>query len=254
MHQFNKFTYILATFLLTTWAIIGYQYLKPTPQTGAPPSDVTESEIPDHPYAWLVNWKRPEGPPRVGLQVGHLDNHLLPEELEHLIGNTGAQGGGKTEWEVNMDIAQKTKTILESQGIIVDILPSTIPPSYWADAFIAIHADGSEDTTISGFKISPPYRDFTGSARQLSDLIQASYLQSTALPIDPNITRNMRGYYAFSWWRNQHAIHPMTTAVILETGFLTSPADRRIIVDDSDRSAQGLADGVVLYLQSQDLL
>jgi N-acetylmuramoyl-L-alanine amidase len=46
----------------------------------------------------------------------------------------------------------------------------------------------------------------------------------------------------------------MTASVILETGFLTSPGDRELIVDQPELSAEGLADGIVSYLTSQNLL
>lgn len=250
----NRFISIYLTITCILTAFVAFKHFSSHLSTGAPPSDVTESEIPDSPYTLLNNWVRPDGPPRVGLQVGHWRNEELPDELERLRGNTGAQAAGYMEWQVNYDIALKTQEILQPQGIIVDIIPSTVPPAYWADAFIAIHADGSEDTRTSGFKVAGPYRDFTRTGNDLIQYIEASYQQSTGLRIDPNITRNMRGYYAFSWWRNQHAIHPMTTAAILETGFLTSSQDRRIIIDNSELAAQGLAQGIIEYLHSQSLI
>jgi N-acetylmuramoyl-L-alanine amidase len=41
----------------------------------------------------------------------------------------------------------------------------------------------------------------------------------------------------------------MTVGIILETGFLTSPRDRRIIVDAQDRAARGIADAVIRFLE-----
>jgi len=64
----------------------------------------------------------------------------------------------------------------------------------------------------------------------------------------------MKGYYAFSHWRFEHAVHPMTTSLILETGFLTSPADRELIVLRPEISAQGLAGGIITYLLEEKLL
>lgn len=61
----------------------------------------------------------------------------------------------------------------------------------------------------------------------------------------------MRGYYAFNWYRYDHAIHPMTPAVIVETGFLTNAADRALIVDDPGRVAQGITKGILKFLYSQ---
>ena len=69
-----------------------------------------------------------------------------------------------------------------------------------------------------------------------------------------NITQNMRGYYAFSWWRYKHAMHPMTTAVIVETGFLTSPIDREVLIDSPEIPASGIASGIIKYLESESLV
>jgi hypothetical protein len=198
------------------------------------------------PYA---NWKRPDGPLRVGLQAGHWNASEAPDELEKLRVNTGASAGGITEWETNLKIAQETKKLLEANGIVVDLLPTTIPPDYWADAFVAIHADGNKDTSVSGYKIAAPYRDRTGKAETLMNLMSDTYEKSTGLAIDPNITRNMRGYYAFNWRKYEHSIHPMTPAVIVETGFLTNSSDRRLIYHHSQKSAQGIADAVLSFLK-----
>lgn len=223
--------------------------------SGAPPYGEPEEEVPEiDPWAWLRTWQRPEGPARVGLQVGHWNSAGLPDELERLRQNTGASGGGKWEWEVNLEIAEQTAELLRAQGVDVDILPATVPPKYWADVFVAIHADGSTDRGVSGYKMAAPWRDFTGNANRLVQIMEAAYEEATDMKQDPNITRNMRGYYAFSWWRYEHAIHPMTTAVIVETGFLTSPVDQRLIVKQPQIPAQALADGLMAYLREKKLV
>jgi N-acetylmuramoyl-L-alanine amidase len=253
----NKLLTIFLCLTLTGGAAILFINKPPASEvtTGAPPYVAEDLQPPptDH-YSWLRNWQRPDGPARVGLQVGHWQNDQLPEELERLRGNTGSSGGGKSEWQVNLAIAEHTQALLQAADIEVDILSATIPPSYWADVFVAIHADGSLDPDTTGFKLAHPRRDYTGQADQLLNQIEASYQSATNLTVDPNVSRNMRGYYAFAWWRYTHAVHPMTTSVILETGFLTSPHDRTIIVSQPERAAQGLATGIINYLQDQDLL
>ncbi len=234
--------------------LVGKNYFAPT-DTGAPPYVIEDLTPPDpDPFEWLNTWTRPEGPARVGLQVGHWKNNELPEELERLRGNTGASAAGKSEWEVNYAIAEETKNILAEKNIIVDILPSTVPPRYWADVFVAIHADGSTDRSASGFKIAAPRRDFSGNAIDLVEFITETYGAETKLLFDDNISRNMTGYYAFAWWRYEHAVHPKTASVILETGFLTNANDRKIIVNRPEVSAKGLANGIIKYLTSKELL
>ncbi len=251
----NKF---LTTTLLILLVYIGFRaspLSQNTEISGAPPYGEPESAVPaGDANSWRTNWVRPDKPPTVGIQVGHLKNSELPEELSRLIGNTGAQGGGKTEAEVNFEIAELLAAQLEEKGITVDIIPATVPPDYWADVFVAIHADGSEDVRTSGFKIAAPWRDLSGDAGELVSKMETLYAESTNLPKDPNITRNMRGYYAFAWWRYDHSIHPMTTAMIVETGFLTSAHDRQIIVGQPERSATPIAEAIVWYLNKEAIL
>ena len=247
---------VFIVLLLTAYAVLWVvPIISPKPDAqGAPPYDVAYDEEPETDRLnWLRNWQRPEGPAKVGLQVGHWKNDELPEELEKLKGSTGSQGAGKIEWEVNLAIAEGTKKLLEEKGIVVDLLPATVPHQYWADVFVAIHADGSTDRSKTGFKAAAPRRSMNQQAGKLLELIENSYAKVTDMDLDPNVTRNMRGYYAFAWWRYTHSVHPMTAAVILETGFLTSPVDRKIIVNASEIPAQGLANGIIEYLESEGL-
>lgn len=224
--------------------------------SGAPPYGEPEKNVPQNGFDRFSNWTRPEGPAKIALQAGHWKNNELPEELEKLRGSSGSQGGGKSEWEVNLAIAEELKDILEKENskIIVEILPATVSPEYWADVFIAIHADGSLDQEKSGYKIAAPWRDYTKKANDLVSLLEKSYEKRTNLVKDPNITRNMRGYYAFAWWRYNHALHPMTTAVIVETGFLTNYEDQRLLIDKPQVAARGIAEGLQEYLKKHNLI
>ncbi len=192
-------------------------------------------------------WTRPDGPVRVALQAGHWKAADAPDEQAGLRTN-GTRGGGKAEWEVNYEIATITAEMLRDAGYEVDILPTTIPPRYWADLFVAIHADGNPNTSISGFRAAAPRRDQTGRASEFVRLLEDHYGRATGLRHYPNITRRMTGYYAFNSRRYEHALDPMTIGVILETGFLTSPTDRRVIVQAQERAARGIADAVEEFL------
>ncbi len=197
----------------------------------------------------LTNWKRPAGPIRVALQVGHWKTNELPDELERLRERGGGtSGGGKAEWEVNLTVANAAKNILEAKGIVVDILPATIPPAYWADAFVAIHADGNTSANVSGFKIASPFRDFTGKAQTLVETLSTEYKKATGFSNDANVTHSMRGYYAFNWWRYKYALNPMTTAAIIEMGFLTNQKERELLIRTPEKAAQGIANGIVKFL------
>jgi len=244
---------ILVLFLIFSFWCVKYFNDQSALGYGAPPyieEDFTDNKsvVGLKGLSDLINWKRPEGPLRIGLQVGHWKNNELPDELEKIRGNSGAAGRGIAEWEVNMAIARETEKLLESRSIVVDILPATIPPSYWADAFVAIHADGSSDPETSGFKVAAPRRDYSGKASKLASLIEEVYGEAVGISRDPNVTRNMRGYYAFSWWRYEHAVHPMTPSVILETGFLTNPEESKLLIERPGVPARALFEALIKYL------
>ena len=191
-------------------------------------------------------WEPPEGPVRIALQAGHWKAAEAPRELSG-IRNNGARWGTMREWEANLEIAQQAGALLEELGYEVDILPAVVPPGYRAHLFISIHADGSNDPGASGFRVSGPRRDATGRASGFVELLRRSYGEETELPRLPTVTRRMQNYYAFNFRRYEHALHPMTIGVIIETGFLTSPGDRRVIVDDPQRAARGIVEAVKAF-------
>lgn len=246
---------LIIIFVLLSSLIVGASLIGKadnSPKYGAPPyiADANdESPFGLERFPDILNWKRPDGPLRVGLQVGHWKNSELPEELKKIRGNSGASNKGVAEWEVNLAIALETKSLLEKEGIMTDILPATVPPSYWADAFVAIHADGSESPTTNGFKVAAPRRDYTHRASDLVTLLEQVYAEEVGSSLDPNVTKNMRGYYAFSWWRFIHSVHPMTPSVILETGFLTNPKEAKLLIDHPEIPAQAIAKALITFLK-----
>ncbi len=191
-------------------------------------------------------WAPPEGPVRIGLQAGHWRADEAPAELSGLRDN-GTSWGNTPEWRANLAIAERAGAMLEELGYVVDILPAVVPPSYRAHLFVSIHADGSGDPAASGYRVAPPRRDATGRARLIAELLESSYGEVTGLRRLPTVTRRMSNYYAFNFRRYEHALHPMTIGVILETGFLTNSRDREIIVSDPDRAARGIVQAVTQF-------
>jgi len=198
--------------------------------------------------AGLVSGTPTSRPWRVGIQAGHWKIADVPDEQYRLRGDTGAQWKKLTEAGVNLDIATRVQKQLQDAGITVDLLPATVPAGYDADAFVAIHADDGGGADSSGWKISTPWRSSPAS-RRLRDDIAQSYGSASRLPEDRyGISYNMRGYYAFSWTRYEHAVAATTPSAIIETGFLTSAADRKLIVDDPERAARGISTGIIAFL------
>jgi len=201
----------------------------------------------------LNSWERTPGPPKVGIQVGHWQNSDMPDELKNLERNTGASWNGMSESEVVLRISELVVKKLIEGGVEAELLPATVPPGYIADVFVAVHADGNANTGINGFKLAAPRRDYAGTSQALVDIMYGTYEASTGLRLDPSVTRRMTAYYAFNWPRYEYAIHPFTPAIIVETGFLTSPVDRAIIVSEPERSAEGIANGVLEFLNDDSI-
>jgi N-acetylmuramoyl-L-alanine amidase len=222
----------------------------PTRETVAPPARRRRSyrrrprRYPDPPTP--ADWAPPEGPVRIALQAGHWRADEAPRELSGLKRN-GTRWKETPEWEVNLEIVQRAGAMLEEMGYEVDILPAVVPPAYRAHLFIAVHADGSNDPNASGYRVAAPRGDATGQASQVASLLAQSYGEATGIPRLPTVTRRMQNYYAFNFQRYEHALHPMTIAVILETGFLTSAKDRQVIVNDPERSARGIVEAVTAF-------
>lgn len=190
----------------------------------------------------------PTGPRRVAIQAGHWKSDEAPDELRRLIPQTGAEWEGVTEVEINLDIAQRVGIILNSKGIAVDILPTTIPVGYVADAFVALHGDSDGVGSSSGFKMAHGARRGPYEDALLND-IKDAYGAATGLDYDPtHISRNMTGYFAFNWSRFQHAVAAHTPAVILEMGYVSNDDDRALMLDRADLVASAIAAGITKFL------
>jgi N-acetylmuramoyl-L-alanine amidase len=188
---------------------------------------------------------------RVGLQAGHWRSIELPDELRRLRGNGGTSGGGVAEWELNLEVARRAARRLEAEGIVVDLLPATIPPGYQADAFVAIHADGDATRRLSGYKLARATRSLIPEQDdRLLAALSETYAAATGLGWDPHVSRNMTGYYAFSSRRFTHAIAPTTPAVILEMGFMTNASDLRFMLNNQETLAAGISRGVYRFLEA----
>jgi hypothetical protein len=199
-------------------------------------------------YVRITPPKVPDGPRRVGIQAGHWMTENVPPELQRLDNQTGASWDGINEMDINLDIAQRVATLLRSKGLAVDVLPTTIPAGYVADAVVALHADSDGSGDNSGFKMAhstrrSPYED------QLMNDVRDEYAAATGLDWDPvHITRSMTQYYLFAWNRYRSSTSPFTPSVILEMGYVSNDGDRALMIDQADIVATGIANGILRFL------
>src|SRR5690606_30523285 len=154
------------------------------------------------------------GPARVGLQVGHLEAVEQPDELAELRYSTGAHWDGVDEVEVNLAIVTALADRLRERGLVVDVLPATVPPRYRADLLLSAHA------------VPPRNPD-----EQLLKLhLDRAVLGGTGVADDDrNVTGDMMQYYGFNHGRYRHAAHPRTPAVLVELGYLSNARDRELL-------------------------
>lgn len=185
----------------------------------------------------------------VAIQAGHWKAAELPEPLARLRTSTGANGGGRNEAQVTLDIAQRAATMLRSKGLTVEVLPATVPTGYKADLFISLHADGSASTQARGYKVSTRWRSEVAALDALLvQSIEAGYPKVTGMPQNGSITRAMRGYYAYSTYRGEeYRLGAETPAAILEMGFMSNAADRAVMFNKPDLVARGVVAGVENY-------
>jgi N-acetylmuramoyl-L-alanine amidase len=190
------------------------------------------------------------GPRRVAIQAGHWKVDEAPDEFPNLRFQLGTSIGGVNEVDVNLDIADRVAVILRAKGILVDVLPGTVPPSYVADAFVALHADDDGGYgSATGFKIAHGfYRSAFDDA--LVDTLTKEYAAATDLPQNDQITDDMTDYYAFAWFRYEHALAPHTPAAIIEMGYLSNTQDRAMLLEEPGAVAQGVANGVLRFLDA----
>jgi hypothetical protein len=182
----------------------------------------------------------------VAIQAGHWKVNELPDALARLRTSTGTSGGGRTEVQLNLDIAQRVASMLRAKGLTVEILPATVPTGYQADLFIALHADGNNSSRPRGYKVSTRWRsDVAALDAVLVQSIEDGYGKVTGMPQDLSITRAMRGYYAYSTYRGEeYRLDGATPAAILEMGFMSNAADRALMFNNPDLVARGVVAGV----------
>lgn len=177
----------------------------------------------------------------VAIQAGHWKSNELPEPLARLCGSTGANGGGRTEAQVTLDIAQHVVSILRGRGLTAEVLPATVPTGYQADLFISLHADGNGSASARGYKVSTRWRsDVAAMDAMLVQSIDNGYRSITRMPSDPSVTRAMSGYYAYSTYRGEeYRLASTTPAAILEMGFMTNGSDRALMFNNPELVARG---------------
>jgi len=162
-------------------------------------------------------------------------------------GTTGARG--TNEKEINLKTAEMLKSKLRSAGaevimtresdVYVDLRKRvSISHQYAADAFISIHYDATDDSSISGFTTY-----YTNSfQRKLAEYVHEGLSKKLTLR-----NRGVQpGNYLVTRENKQEAI-------LIELGYLSNPSEESIVTTDfyREQATLGIYQGILKYFDAQ---
>ena len=171
--------------------------------------------------------------------------------------NAGAEGQGYREQDLVYEIGVRTAAILRANGQQVRLSRPTPETqlgtsnatslrarveeanSWGADYFISLHANASSIPTASG---TEAYVFRTGSAAYelAGDIVEA---------VSENTGLENRGVFART---NLYVLRrTRMPAVLVELGFITNARDAALMANQPDLFAQGVASGVLEYINEQ---
>lgn len=221
----------IQTLLVTTKQALDTQIAYATPEQGYSEPKINLPTLTPKPNA------------RIGIVAGHWSKDPKSNDPGAVCPN------GKTEVEINQEIATKVQEILKAQGYDVDLLEEWDPrlTGYRALALVSIHADSCEfiNDQATGFKVAAAMSTHnTEEAERLTTCLRNRYSTITGLPfLSGSITADMTSYHAFD------EIDDATTAAIIELGFLN--LDYRLLTTNPDLVARGVIDGILCYVRNE---
>lgn len=157
---------------------------------------------------------------------------------------------GLQEVQINLTVAREVVSILEQRGYEARLFPEFAAElkGFEGSAFVSIHSDSCQTPGLSGFKVAHVENSAAPvKEEQLVNCLWSEYEKATGLARhEDSITEAMRNYHNF------RQISPATPGAIIELGFMLE--DRNLLVYRYKAVAQGVAAGIVCYLEGPDAL
>lgn len=153
---------------------------------------------------------------------------------------------GLLEEDVNLNVVNRVAQALTELGYQVDIFPEYDQGllNYQGAAFVAVYSGScaASPAPPSGFKVATSLTAQNPEiVNQLAACLAESYQEYTNLPFTYEIINP--DHFSYHIFRD---IHPTTPAIFIEIGSLNT--DRKIIVGQAERVANGITSGIICFL------